>query len=433
MRKTTQAEGEALMPTKISWTDETWNVVAGCTKCSPGCKNCYAERMAHRLKSMGNDNPQYLGKTDAYGKWTGEVECCDWLLDKPLHWKKPRRIFVVSMGDLFHEAVPFEFIDKVWWTMSVSRQHTFQVLTKRPKRYLEYWQHRLEKGFTDGNRENIWAGVSISTQAEADEKIPILLQIPAAVRFVSLEPLLEEIRLVYRSENNKMYVRWSADDNQFKPFDGFPDWGIIGCESINSKAGRFQDGFVEAAINIVRQCKAASAGSKRAFKGKDGKLILAPASKFTKPWMDSVKWFAMKEVGPMCLLEGPLHLIITFFLSRPRNHYGTGRNTGKLKSSAPPYPMVTPDLTKLVRAVEDALTGIVWKDDKQVAEQHMRKRYAEKPGDEKDSTCPCSKITEEKYRREEKIRGFLWAGNRCLGLQRMQRRVSAGRTTAKLY
>lgn len=128
--------------------------------------------------------------------------------------------------------------------------------------------------------------------------------------------------------------------------------------------------------------RVASAGSKTAFKGKNGRVILAPASKFTKPWMDSVKWFAMKKVGPMCLLEGPLILTITFFLSRPQNHYGTGRNAGKLKLSAPPYPMVTPDLTKLVRAVEDAITGIIWKDDKQVAEQHTRKRYADKPGAE---------------------------------------------------
>lgn len=128
--------------------------------------------------------------------------------------------------------------------------------------------------------------------------------------------------------------------------------------------------------------RAASAGSKRAFKTKDGKVVIAPASKFTKPWMDSVKWFAMKKVGSMCLLEGPLILTITFLLSRPKNHYGTGRNAGKLKLSAPPYPMVMPDLTKLVRAVEDALTGIIWKDDKQVVEQHTRKRYRDKPGAE---------------------------------------------------
>jgi len=128
--------------------------------------------------------------------------------------------------------------------------------------------------------------------------------------------------------------------------------------------------------------RAASAGSKSAFKTKAGKVVVTAASKFTKSWMDSVKWFAMNKVGRMCLLEGPLILTITFLLGRPKNHYGTGKNAGKLKSSAPPYPMVTPDLTKMVRAVEDALTGIIWRDDKQVAEQHTRKRYADKPGAE---------------------------------------------------
>lgn len=125
--------------------------------------------------------------------------------------------------------------------------------------------------------------------------------------------------------------------------------------------------------------KAASAGSKSAFKTKTGKVVVTAASKFTKPWMDSVKWFAMKEVGKMCLLEGPVYLCIKFIMTRPQGHYGTGRNTGRLKESAPIYPTVQPDLHKMVRAVEDALTGIIWKDDKQVVKSSIEKVYGDKP------------------------------------------------------
>lgn len=129
--------------------------------------------------------------------------------------------------------------------------------------------------------------------------------------------------------------------------------------------------------------RAASAGSKSAYKTEDGKIVVAPASKFTKPWMDSVKWFAMKEVGKMCLLEGPIYLIIKFIMSRPQGHYGTGRNAGKIKESKLGlYPTVQPDMHKLVRAVEDALTGIIWRDDKQVVKSAIEKVYGEKPGAE---------------------------------------------------
>lgn len=183
------------MSSKISWTDETWNPVAGCTKCSPGCLNCYAEKMAARLKWIGNDNPQYLGKTDAEGNWTGKIECCDWLLGKPLHWKTPRRIFVCSMSDLFHEKVPFEFIARVFLIAQRCPWHTFLLLTKRIEKALEFykWDYPLGLAKEWGQLGNIHLGVSISTQAEADEKIPILLQTPAAVRFVSVEPMLEYI------------------------------------------------------------------------------------------------------------------------------------------------------------------------------------------------------------------------------------------------
>ena len=119
-----------------------------------------------------------------------------------------------------------------------------------------------------------------------------------------------------------------------------------------------------------------TAGSKSAFKDKNGKVQLTHAGKYSKDWMDSVKWFALKEYGKrQVLLTCPIALKLTFFRQRPQGHYGTGRNIGQLKASAPRYPTPKPDLTKLTRAVEDAITGIVWKDDSQVVKQETEKLY----------------------------------------------------------
>ena len=209
------------MSTKIDWTDETWNPVVGCSKVSPGCLNCYAERMGRRLAYMGNDNYkrviEYV-EEDLSGEnvvntpeswfegWTGETVCIESKLTEPLHWRKPRKIFVCSMGDLFHESVPFEFIDKVFNIMMLCPQHTFQVLTKRPERMKEFFEKRpsnLWAGWTkrNGNIEqawpfpNVWLGVTAENQEMADKRIPILLQTPAAKRFVSIEPMLGEIEI----------------------------------------------------------------------------------------------------------------------------------------------------------------------------------------------------------------------------------------------
>jgi protein gp37 len=131
---------ESLMPacTKIEWTDMTWNPVTGCSKISPGCKNCYAERLAIRLQAMGN--PSYSNGF--------EVTLHSRLLDSPLHWKSRRKVFVNSMSDLFHEEVPTEFIHKVFSVMEKARQHLFQILTKRSERLLEFskglrWPHNV--------------------------------------------------------------------------------------------------------------------------------------------------------------------------------------------------------------------------------------------------------------------------------------------------
>ncbi len=158
---------------KIEWTDAVWNPVTGCTKVSQGCKHCYAERFAKR---QGYDFSQ--------------VELHPERLEIPLNWRKPKRVFVDSMSDLFHPNVPDYFIGKVFEIMNLAYNHTFQILTKRPERMVVF-----ATTFRDfvGILPNVWLGVSVENQKAADERIPLLLQTPAAVRFVSCEPLLGQI------------------------------------------------------------------------------------------------------------------------------------------------------------------------------------------------------------------------------------------------
>lgn len=214
--------------TSIEWTDETWNPIVGCSVVSPGCTNCYAMRLAgRRLKHT----EKYRGltiNTKAGPAWTGTLRLWEPALTAPLHWKKPRKIFVNSQGDLFHESIPDEWIDRVFAVMALAPQHTFQVLTKRAERMRQYlgwqtfdriyrammvhtntgWPTRRETCAAYGipyrqprsaedwwPLRNVWLGVSCERQQEADERIPLLLQTPAAIRFVSAEPLLEPIDL----------------------------------------------------------------------------------------------------------------------------------------------------------------------------------------------------------------------------------------------
>jgi len=228
------------MTTKIEWTHrpgttgETWNPVTGCTKVSEGCHRCYAERMARRLAGRYGypEQPRHFDVTLHPDR-----------LEEPLRWRKPRTVFVCSMGDLFHEDVPIEFIDKVFAVMALSPAHTFQVLTKRPDRmktYLEYNKGQIEyvwlvnalrHGIHIGQRRhlewplaNVWCGTTAENQRTADERIPLLLQTPAAVQFVSCEPLLSHIDLV--QSVNKLH--W-LDKASLEP--GGIDWAIVGGES----------------------------------------------------------------------------------------------------------------------------------------------------------------------------------------------------------
>ena len=159
----------------IEWTESTWNPVTGCTKISPGCAHCYAERMAKRLHAMGQERYR-----DGF-KVTLQPD----VVDLPLHWKRPRMIFVNSMSDLFHKDVPAEFIAKCFAVMQQASQHTFQILTKRPERAVELSPHLPWPS-------NVWMGTTVEN-ADYVHRIRSLIQIPATVRFLSLEPLLGPI------------------------------------------------------------------------------------------------------------------------------------------------------------------------------------------------------------------------------------------------
>jgi len=191
-------------PSTIEWTDATWNPVTGCTKVSPGCKFCYAERMAKRLQAMGQ--PRYR---EGF-RTTLQPD----LLDAPLGWRKPRRIFVNSMSDLFHEQVPEGFIDDVFQVMERASWHSFQILTKRAER-LATLAPRLRWP------SNVWVGVSVENQ-EVVPRIEYLQTVPAAVRFLSVEPLLAPIHNL--------------------PLERI-DWVIVGGES-GPKARPMQPGWV---------------------------------------------------------------------------------------------------------------------------------------------------------------------------------------------
>ncbi len=185
--------------TSIEWTDASWNPIVGCTEISPGCANCYAARLA---ASRLTHTPQYknLATIDGTGvkfprnvRWTGEVRFLPERLEEPLHWRKPRRIFVCDMGDLFHESVEDDWLESIFVTMLNCKRHTFQILTKRPQRMFEYFKKRwwlpVSERWADP-MPNVWLGVSVENQHFADERIPLLLQTPAAVRWISCEPLL---------------------------------------------------------------------------------------------------------------------------------------------------------------------------------------------------------------------------------------------------
>lgn len=180
--------------TTIEWTEQTWNPTTGCDRISPGCDNCYALTMAKRLKGMGSAKYQTDGDPRTSGPGFGLTGHPD-TLGEPLRWKKPRRVFVNSMSDLFHARVTTGLITDVWKIMAATPQHTYQILTKRASRLAPVLAKvHAELGLTDP-LPNVWLGVSVENQKYADLRIPALLAAPAAVRFLSCEPLLGPVDL----------------------------------------------------------------------------------------------------------------------------------------------------------------------------------------------------------------------------------------------
>jgi protein gp37 len=273
--------------TAIEWTDKTWNPVVGCTKVSAGCKNCYAKALhdqRHKAHGEGKKMPAQ------YARPFEVLQLMPDRLRDPLSWRKPARVFVNSVSDLFHEDVPFEFLDDVFTTMALARRHTFQVLTKRPERMREYFAGyrksptlpSLRTVFKDlpataefpqggtliAPLPNVWLGTSVENQAAGDARIPHLLATPAAVRFLSCEPLLGPVDLAkafeYRTDEagdvryckdgvTPLGPNWRESDERVN-WPRSLGWVIVGGES-GSGARPFA---IEWARSLVAQCRAAS-------------------------------------------------------------------------------------------------------------------------------------------------------------------------------
>lgn len=232
--------------TKIEWTDKTWNPVTGCTKVSPGCAHCYAEMMAHRLQAMG---------VEKYENGFN-VTIHEDVLNEPLKWKSPHTIFVCSMADLFHDNVPFSFIDMVMDTIRQSEHHRYQILTKRAGRMYKYFNDR-------DIPSNVWLGVTVEAQSELS-RIESLRRLQATIRFLSCEPLIEDLGdidltdidwvIVGGESGHKarpMQPEWVRSIYQQAEEQGtaffFKQWGTWGADGVkrNKKAnGKILDGQI---------------------------------------------------------------------------------------------------------------------------------------------------------------------------------------------
>ncbi|HET8686195.1 MAG TPA: DUF5131 family protein, partial [Methanosarcina sp.] len=202
----------------IEWTNESWNPILGCSKISAGCRNCYAINQAFRNWKMAEGLPEnkrgrlayYEGLTKGFDDWTGKLVFVPEALEIPLKRKKPQTYFVNSMSDMFHKNVEDEWLDQIFAVMALTPQHTYQILTKRPERMEEYLSdpetiERIEEAGYEFSHNmdnlnnwplpNVWLGVSVENQKAADERISLLLDTPAAIRFLSCEPLLEFVDL----------------------------------------------------------------------------------------------------------------------------------------------------------------------------------------------------------------------------------------------
>ena len=208
--------------TGIEWTDATWNPIRGCTRVSEGCRFCYAELLAARFSGEGEPYEglaKFVDTQDGFEpRWTGEIKLVSHMIDAPIRWKKPRLIFVNSMSDMFHENIDDETLDTLFAVMAKADHHQFQVLTKRPERMLEF-------SIRFGIPPNVWMGVSVES-VQTVPRLEILEQVTADIRFVSAEPLLEDIASAMRP--HLAWLDWiivgGETGMRARPMD--PEWAI---------------------------------------------------------------------------------------------------------------------------------------------------------------------------------------------------------------
>jgi protein gp37 len=271
--------------TSIEWTDYNWNFLRGCSRVSEGCRNCYAEKIAARFSGEGQ--PYYglaqiirtsgvdvqdgrISTSHAtHSRWTGEISFHEDILLQPLRWTKPRKVFVNSMSDLFHEKVSDEMLDKAFAVMALTPQHTYQILTKRPERMMRYFggihdvllerwwdaaplRSRLTDAFDELPLPNVWLGVSVEDQKTFEERWPLLASVPAAVRWLSCEPLLGPIDFFYYGGDWGDPISFSQLRGTDATDPDIPgvDWIVVGGES-GSDARPCQ---IEWLSEIVNQC-----------------------------------------------------------------------------------------------------------------------------------------------------------------------------------
>lgn len=239
------------MATKIEWCDEVWNPITGCSSVSPACDHCYARRMANRLKGRFGYPKDYPFKVTYHRD----------RLSQPMKWKKPKRIFVCSMGDMFHEYVAADWIDSIVGIMNLCKHHTFIVLTKRPKnikeKLLTYYHNGKKRLFSSNYAipKNMWIGVTAENQIMFDYRAFWLKQIPASVRFVSVEPMLERIDM----DGFLTKPIWGEPDSAgFSPLEIVPrndliNWVICGAETGPGRRVMRS----EWAYDLMRQCEKA--------------------------------------------------------------------------------------------------------------------------------------------------------------------------------
>jgi protein gp37 len=245
--------------TRIEWAHKVWNPITGCSPVSEGCQNCYAKRMSKRL----------AGRCGYPADDPFRVTLHPERLDEPLKWKKPRRVFVCSMGDLFHEDVPRWMRFEVMDIILQAKQHTFLILTKRPANMKECFEWYYSKaGRTIETIKNLWLGVTAENQARADERIPILLQIPATVRFVSVEPMLGPVDL----------TNFIIGPNRL-------DWVICGSETGPNR----REACIEWIGDLCDQCEHAGVPFFLKQMEVDGKIVKMPK-------LNGKVWDRMPEV-----------------------------------------------------------------------------------------------------------------------------------------